>query len=93
MIAALFLRQVVGVPIEAVLGEIDLAAQEPLGEGRFPFENGVPLLLPGQGLGLLGPEAIGIADASRVHLAILLEVLDVRLVRKGRAEAERAALP
>ena len=34
------------VPIEAVVGKIELAADEPLGPGKIPFQNLVPLLEP-----------------------------------------------
>src|SRR5271165_4824955 len=44
-------------PVEAVLGNIYFAADEPLCERLFPFENHFPLLLPHQKLsGLLRKE-------------------------------------
>ena len=42
--------------VEAVVRKIDLAADEPLGPGRFPVQNLVPLLEPVQFFGRAGPE-------------------------------------
>ena len=77
------------VPIEAVLREIELSAHKPPGERDLPVEDRVPLLLPGQRLGLLGPEPLGIVDAPRVHGAVFIELLYVRLIReRGRGRKE-----
>ena len=44
-------------PVETVLRNIQFAADEPLRERLFPFENRLPLFLPDQKLrGLLRPE-------------------------------------
>jgi hypothetical protein len=47
------------VTVDAVVGDVELAAYEPLGErGVGPVEHLVPLLVPVQRLGLLRPEAL-----------------------------------
>ena len=47
------------VAVEAVVGDVELGADEPLGEGQIPLEDRVPLLVPRDQLGrLLGPEAL-----------------------------------
>ena len=59
------------VPVDAVLGHVELAADEPLGERRVaPVEHLVPLAGPLQGLGLLGPEPLGIALRPLVHRGV-----------------------
>ena len=48
---------VLDVPVDAVVGDVELAADEPLRERLVrPVEDLGPLLRPGQPLGLLGPE-------------------------------------
>ena len=57
------------VAVDAVVGDVELAAHEPLGERRVgPVEDLVPLLVPVQRLRLLGPEAL------RVGLGLLPDV-------------------
>ena len=52
------------VAVEAVVGDVELAADEPLGERRVGLvEHLVPLLGPVQRLGLLGPERPRVAAA------------------------------
>jgi len=52
-------------PVDTVIGDVELAAHEPLGEGRVaPVENLVPLGVPVQSLGLFRPEALRSASAS-----------------------------
>src|SRR3712207_7686840 len=47
------------VAVQAVVGDVELAADEPLGERRVrPIEDLRPWLVPGQGLGLARPEAL-----------------------------------
>ena len=49
------------VAVEAVVGDVQLAADEPLRERRVrPVEDLVPLLEPVQLLGLLGPPGLGV---------------------------------
>src|SRR5262249_62074029 len=45
------------VAVEAVLADVELPADEPLGEGQGPLEDRVPLLAPVEEVGgLAGPE-------------------------------------
>ena len=48
--------------IDAVVAEIELAANEPLGPGKFPFKHLVPRLEPMQLAGRLRPEFFGVLD-------------------------------
>src|SRR5436190_1501502 len=67
------------VAVDAVVGDVELAAHEPLGVGWVgPVEHLVPLLLPFERLGLLGPEALVVA------VGLLVD----RLVRDQRLLAE-----
>src|SRR5258708_33346463 len=77
------------VAVEAVVGEIDLAADEPLGPWAIPFENFVPLLEPMQFAGDAAPELVGIVDGFLVETLVFGEVLDVSLPGEfgGRVEA------
>ena len=49
----------VDVAVEAVLGDVERAADEPLGEGQVPLEDRVPVLIPVEQVGgLPGPEPL-----------------------------------
>src|SRR5919107_903849 len=61
--------------IQAVVGRVDLAADEPLGEGRVPVEDLIPLLEPVQLLGPALPEALVVLRG----LVPDIRVLDVSL--------------
>src|SRR6185436_2822072 len=67
------------VTVETVLGQVQLAADEPFGERRRPLQHLVPTLAPQQRLRLLGPEALRVTHALLVERAVLVEALDVRL--------------
>ena len=59
------------VAVDAVVGDVELAAHEPLGERRVgPVEHLVPLLGPVERVGLLGPEGLGILLGLLVDLGI-----------------------
>src|SRR5216684_5149511 len=77
------------VAVEAVVGEIDLASDKPLGPRAIPFENFVPLLEPMQFAGDAAPELIGIVDRFLVEPLIFGEALDVSVLTEfgGRLEA------
>jgi hypothetical protein len=49
------------VTIQAVVRHVELAADEPLGEGQVPLEDRVPRLRPAEGRGLIGPEGLPVA--------------------------------
>ena len=68
-----------GVAVDAVVAEIELAADEPLGPGQIPLENLVPGLEPVQILRRAGPEFFGVFDGLLVERLVLLEALDVGL--------------
>ncbi len=75
------------VPVDAVVRRVDASAHEPLGEGRVvPVEDAVPLLVPVEALGLLGPERLAVGVRPVVRLG-----LHVRVVRElgRRLEATR----
>ncbi len=73
--------------VDAVVAEVELAADEPFCPGQIPLEHLVPGLEPVQFLRGLGPEFLRIFDRLLVHGLVLLQALDVRL----RAELLRAA--
>ncbi len=61
------------VPVHAVVRRVEAAPHEPLRERRVvPVEHAVPLLVPVEALGLLGPERLGVGLGPGVRL--LLEV-------------------
>jgi len=64
------------VAVEAVVGDVQLAADEPFREWGIPIEDGVPLLEPRDVIfGLLGPEG----------LEVLGVVVDLRIGDDGVA--------
>jgi hypothetical protein len=68
------------VPIEAVVADIELAANEPLGIRLLPFKCFGPALEPDQFLfGLPAPELLGGLDGLAIEPAILAERFDVGL--------------
>ena len=61
------------VPVDAVVRHVQLAADEPLGERRIrPVQHLVPLLRPGEPLGLFDP--VGEAVGGRLLVGIGLDV-------------------
>ncbi len=68
------------VAIEAVVGNVQLAAFEPtdLCVGEVMVLHAIPLLEPVQSLlRLLSPESVGVIDGAAVHLLVLLHARDV----------------
>src|SRR6266853_4332445 len=82
----------VDVAVEAVVGKIDLASDEPLGPGEIPLENLVPLLEPMQLAGDAAPELVGIVHRFFVEALVLFEALDVSLLAEFRRRREAALL-
>src|SRR6185295_16521632 len=80
------------VPVEAVLGQVQGAVDEPFGKGRVPLQDPVPLPRPLESRRLLAPEALRVLDAALVEGAILLEALDVGLLLELWRGREDAAL-
>jgi hypothetical protein len=63
--------------VKAVVGEIDFAADEPLGPRRIPFKNLGPGFKPMQFLGDSGPECFRIGGGFRVDSFVLFQAFDV----------------
>ena len=56
-------------PVEAVLGDIQFASDEPLRKRLLPFQNGFPLLLPHEKFGgLFRKEFLRILDRSSIKV-------------------------
>ncbi len=72
------------VAIEAVVGEVDFAAAEPLHPRRVPLQHRVPGLEPVQFAGDIAPELFRILDGQVVDALVFLHALDVRFGRKLR---------
>ena len=67
----LVLARPVQVPVDAVVGCVELAAHEPLGERRVrPVQHGVPGLEPVQLAGEPGPERFGVPAGFFVHARV-----------------------
>ena len=68
------------VPVEAVVADIELAADEPLGIRLLPFQRPGPALEPDQfRFGLPAPELLGRLDGFAIELAILGQRFEVGL--------------
>src|SRR5947209_3600771 len=78
--------------IQAVLGKIDLSADEPFRKRRLPFQNFPPRLLPGKLLRLARPEFVRLLDRLAIHPLVLSQVLDLRLIRKLLSRLKDALL-
>jgi len=86
---------VLDLAVDAVVAEVGLAADEPLGVGRVPVEDLGPRLEPSEFLGDAAPEAVGIFDGAPVECAVLVHGGDVpsRHAGLGRCRrGERAGL-
>src|SRR5580704_1543510 len=79
----------VNVAVEAVIGEIDLAADEPLRPREIPVENFVPLFEPMQLAGDAAPEFVGFGDRFLVEVFVFLAALNMGTAAEfgGRLEA------
>src|SRR5450631_1347574 len=80
------------VPVEAVVREIDLAADKPFRPGAIPFQNFVPLLEPVQLSGNARPELVRVVDRFLVETLVLFEALDVGVLAELRGRIELALL-
>jgi hypothetical protein len=76
--------------VEAVVGDVGPAADEPSGVGDIPLEDAVPLLEPVQLLSDAGPELLGVIDRLLMQPAVLVHRLDVGLLRELRQRIEEA---
>jgi hypothetical protein len=78
--------------VDAVIAEVELAADKPLGPGEIPVEDLVPRLEPVQLAGCFGPEFFGIFDRLLIKGFVLLEALDVSLGAELRWRRENTIL-
>jgi hypothetical protein len=79
--------------VQAVVADVEPAAEEPLGERLVPLEDFLPGLEPDEfGLGLSGPEFFGRLDGLVVEFLVLGEGLDVGAGGKGLGRLEDAVL-
>ena len=65
------------VTVDAVVAQIQLAADEPPGPGQVPLKNLVPGLEPVEIAGRIGPEFFGILNRLLVERLVFFEALDV----------------
>src|SRR6266498_5225747 len=79
-------------PVETVVGDIDLAANKPLSMWRLPLQHSVPPLKPMELLRHAGPKLFRVSARLRAQLFQLLHRLDVGLLRKGCRRRENAIL-
>ena len=80
------------VPVEAVVGEVDLAADKPFRPWAIPFENLVPLLEPVQLAGDARPEFVRVVDRFFVETLVFFEALDVGVLAELRRRIEPSLL-
>jgi hypothetical protein len=68
------------VPVQAVIGDVELAAFEPADQGRviIPLKHPVPAFEPGdKPFCLFRPEALGIGQRTRIH-RLVVGFIDMR---------------
>src|SRR3984957_19108989 len=80
------------VTVEAVVGKIDLAADEPFRPRTIPFQNFFPGLEPVQLASNPAPEFVGIVDRFAIDPFVVGEALDVRVLAEFRGRLELALL-
>ena len=71
------------VAVDAVIRGVELAADKPLRERGLPVEHLVPRLVPGQDLGVLAPEPLGIILGPVPEGLVLGHAADVGLARES----------
>src|SRR5580692_12586467 len=79
----------INMAVEAVVGKIDLAADEPPGPRQIPLEDFVPLLEPMQLAGDTAPEFAGFGDRFVVEVFVFIAALNMSTAAEfgGRLEA------
>ena len=82
----------VDLAVEAVHAQVGLGAAEPHRVGGVPAEHAVPLLVPEQVGGDLGPEAVGVVERALVQRLVLLHGRDVSVGREVGRRREGAVL-
>src|SRR5712691_7007585 len=78
--------------VQTILRNIELTADKPLRERRFPFQNFFPRRPPDQLTRFACPEFSGLVDRLAIHPPILIEVLDPCLLREILRWFENALL-
>jgi hypothetical protein len=77
--------------VQAIVADIELAADKPLGVGKLPLQDFFPGLEPDQfGFGLAMPEGLGVLDGFAVKLAVLGQGADVGARGEGFGRRENA---
>ena len=76
---------VLDVAVHAVVGDVELAADEPLGERRLPVEHLVPALRPREPVGLLGPERLAVGVGAVVPVGRRVGLIGEPLRRREAA--------
>ena len=71
-------------PIQAVVGNVDLSADEPFCKRLVPFQNGMPFLKPIESFGLLCPKRRHVLRCLVIKFFVFLKTLDVSLFGKFR---------
>ena len=69
-------------PVEAVVAQIQLAADKPLCPGQIPLQHFVPRLEPVEFLRDISPERLRVFDGLLIHSLVLFKALDVGSLRK-----------
>src|SRR5215813_9165440 len=64
-------------PIQAVVRNIDLIADKPLGKRLVPFEDLIPFFEPVKFAGNLGPESIRIFDRTSIDTIVIFAAFDM----------------
>ena len=76
--------------VEAVVGEIELAAHEPFGPGCIPFEDFSPGFEPVEVMRNAAPESFGIAGGFGVEALVIFDAANVGVggeAGRGREDA------
>src|SRR5579872_1719308 len=80
------------VPIQAVVGEVDLPSHEPFCLWRVPLQNPVPFLKPVQFARNAAPEFLWLLDRLPVQMLVLVQALNVSTLTKVIAAFKLALL-
>jgi hypothetical protein len=78
--------------IQAIFRDIEFAADEPLCERSFPFENFFPSSPPNEFVRFACPKLGRLPDRFPVHSPVLSEALDSRIPAELRRRFENAFL-
>src|SRR6266478_4134443 len=76
------------VAVEAVVGQVDLASDEPLSPGNVPLEHTIPFLEPVEIVGDPCPELLRLLDRFLVQVLVLFERFHMSFFREVRRTLE-----